>query len=321
MKFLYFTDLHIRGTAPENRIDNFIEALLLKCHDIVDITHRENVEAILMGGDFFDRALLSPAVVREFTLVFREAKVPIYVNQGNHDELGHSPESIDRTMLGLVRTLAPEFRVLREPIVLGNVEIFATPYCHGLDSNLSAHIIKKSSKAFFTFHLIHSMLVEKPFIASHVLWEAVARVTEADVVFCSHYHPTQDLKKINNTWFVAPGGITRLSAISENFTRVPQVAIIDTNEDRLKIEYRKLPNARTSEEIFDKLSIQEGKDYQMSLESFVESISLNQFQGENVESIVEAVAQTQKLDKEVTQEALTRVAKARERREFDSIKG
>jgi len=344
-KLIYFTDTHVRGTTPENRLDNFVESLSLKFKDIVQISRDEKIDALLCGGDLFDRALLSPAVVREFTSILRQASVPIYINLGNHDELAHNPETVFRTMLGLVHSLATEFSIITstevklkveesqrkegskveirmlDSVILDNVEIFATPYSHGVDSNLQAHAIKKSSKALFTFHMIHSMLVEKPFIASHVLWEAVANVTEADVVFCSHFHPEQPLTKVKNTWFVAPGGLARLSAIPENFNRTPQIAIVDTSNDKLKIEYRKLPSAHPSEEIFDRASIQEGKDYQISLESFVESISLNQFQGENVESIVEAVARTQNLDSEVTQEALRRVAKARERREFEMIKG
>jgi DNA repair exonuclease SbcCD nuclease subunit len=320
MKLLYFTDSHVRGTTPENRLDNFIDALRAKFVDIVQIAKQEKINVLTCGGDFFERALLSPSIVREFVMILREARVPIYINLGNHDILGHNPKTVERTMLGLVNTLAPEFKILSEPIVIDNVEFFATPYTHGIDSNLQSHVIPKSTKAKFTFHLIHSMLVKNPFIAGHVLWQAVASNTGADVVFCSHYHPEQSLEKIQNTWFVAPGSVARLSAIPENINRIPKIALVDTSKDRLRIEYRELPSARPGSEIFDKAGLQDSRDYQESLEAFVSTLTLAQFRGENVESIIEEVAQSKHVDQEIVQEALRRVSKARERREFNALK-
>ena len=38
MKFLFFTDSHIRGTTPKNRKDNFYETLKTKLLEITNIS-------------------------------------------------------------------------------------------------------------------------------------------------------------------------------------------------------------------------------------------------------------------------------------------
>ena len=50
MKFLFFTDSHIRGTTPKNRKDNFYETLKTKLLEITNISKKLDVDYILHGG-------------------------------------------------------------------------------------------------------------------------------------------------------------------------------------------------------------------------------------------------------------------------------
>lgn len=122
LRLLYVTDTHIRGTTPRSRTDDFVDALRKKLNEVVDIAEREKVDAVLHGGDLFDRPDLSPAVVRDFARLLRRLKVPIYVVAGNHDVFGHNPDTVDRTMLGLldafgtVRLIRPGEKILLEGV-------------------------------------------------------------------------------------------------------------------------------------------------------------------------------------------------------------
>ena len=102
MKFLFFTDSHIRGTTPKNRKDNFYETLKTKLLEITNISKKLDVDYILHGGDWFDRPDISPSIVREFAIIIKTFEKPIYTIAGNHDIYGHNPDTIGRTMLGLL---------------------------------------------------------------------------------------------------------------------------------------------------------------------------------------------------------------------------
>ena len=57
MKFLFFTDTHIRGNNPQNRIDDFVQTLNVKLREVFEIAKNEEVDIILHGGDIFDRRI------------------------------------------------------------------------------------------------------------------------------------------------------------------------------------------------------------------------------------------------------------------------
>lgn len=61
IKFLYFTDTHIRGTAPKNRLDSFPETLKNKISQVIEIAKNEQVDVLLHGGDVFDRLIYHQA--------------------------------------------------------------------------------------------------------------------------------------------------------------------------------------------------------------------------------------------------------------------
>lgn len=102
MRFLFFTDTHIRGTNPQNRKDNFLKTLHTKMEEVLDIAKRNNVDILLHGGDIFDRPDISPSLVRDFILLINKHALPIYAVAGNHDIYGQNPLTINRTMLGLL---------------------------------------------------------------------------------------------------------------------------------------------------------------------------------------------------------------------------
>ena len=78
MRFLFFTDTHIRGTNPQNRKDNFLQTLHQKVEEVLSIAQNSKVDIILHGGDIFDRPDISPSLVREFILLINKYSIPVY---------------------------------------------------------------------------------------------------------------------------------------------------------------------------------------------------------------------------------------------------
>ena len=59
MRFLVFTDPHIRGNAPINRKDNFVETQKAKFREVIQIAQDFNTDYLLCGGDLFDNQIPS----------------------------------------------------------------------------------------------------------------------------------------------------------------------------------------------------------------------------------------------------------------------
>ena len=85
VKFLFVGDLHLRGTNPRNRIDDYKEAAKQKLKEVFKIAVDNAVDAILQPGDIFDRPEVGIAVLLEFAEVLKESPVNIYCTLGNHD--------------------------------------------------------------------------------------------------------------------------------------------------------------------------------------------------------------------------------------------
>src|SRR5690554_6149535 len=105
LKILFFTDAHIRGTNPKNRKDNFVDTLERKLLEISDIIEKYNIDFVLHGGDLFDRPDISISIASRFSSILDKIKIPFYLVSGNHDVYGHNPDTINRTMLGLLDIL------------------------------------------------------------------------------------------------------------------------------------------------------------------------------------------------------------------------
>ena len=99
-----FTDTHIRELPLKIEKMIYIK-LLKKILEINEIVKEYNVDFLLHGGDLFDRPDVSVSIVGHFASMLNNIKVPIYTICGNHDIYGHNPQTINRTMLGLLDTL------------------------------------------------------------------------------------------------------------------------------------------------------------------------------------------------------------------------
>ena len=62
-KYLYIQDFHLSGKTPLNRKDNYLQSMLLKLDEILEIATKNKVDAILDGGDFFESPLITNTIV------------------------------------------------------------------------------------------------------------------------------------------------------------------------------------------------------------------------------------------------------------------
>ncbi|WP_408955922.1 exonuclease SbcCD subunit D [Natroniella sp. ANB-PHB2] len=317
MKLLVMTDTHIRGTTPGRRMDNFKETLLKKLKEVRQIAVDEQVDFILHGGDLFDRPDTAPSVVNEFIKVLCSYPVPIYLVAGNHDLFGHNPETLQRTMLGVLVASGVVNLVSEEPIFLSrngiDLQLTGKSFDYEVDcKDTTAYSVKKAKDVDYALHLVHGMLLKKPFFEhGYTLVEDVE--TEADLIVAGHYHLGFGKLEFNETKFLNPGALVRVSADLKEINRQPQIALVDFTKE-VDIQLRRLETAPKGEEVLDRSEIEDVKFREKKLASFIREVrATEEFKVFSSTDILDKLAHNHQLESEVVVEARERISRAQER--------
>lgn len=319
LRFLYFTDSHIRGTNPKSRKDNFLETSKAKLEEVLEITRDREVDYVLHGGDFFDRPDVSISVINDLADVLNAFEVPIYIISGNHDIYGHNPKTLHRTVLGLLDSLGILKIINYQDLILEKdgvtVQVTGTPYVYDIDRRgredmyVLDHV---DPRADYAIHLVHGFLMDKKFLdeVPHTLISEIKH-TKADLTISGHYHNGFKTQEIEGKLFTNPGAIVRVSNSMIEMKRRPKVLIIDADREGLHLEEVYLKTAKPGPEVLDREVIEGHKHKRAQLGEFKEIVnSSGSFERLNLQDLVMDIAQAGKVDKEVREEALDRIAQA-----------
>lgn len=328
MRILFLTDTHIRGTTPKNRKDNLQETLERKLTEIGEMVRDYNIDYVLHGGDLFDRPDVSISVVSNFATILNNYNVPIYIISGNHDVYGHNPNTIGRTILGLLDALNV-VRIIKEGEVVYlnkaglKIQLTGQPYTYNIDHEGSkgGYIVDEVSKdADYSIHMVHGMLLNKPFIKGipYTLIDDILD-TKADITLAGHYHSGFGVINIDNKYFVNPGSLVRITNSINEIERYPKVAIIDL-EEKIDIKLVTLKTALKGEEILDRQEIENHIFKSERLFDFKQSIdeAIN-FDKLEINEILMEVSNAEGVSEEVKLEALKRISNAQMRTLGDEL--
>ena len=328
MRLLYFTDTHIRGTTPKNRKDNLQETLERKLNEVGQIIKDYNIDYVLHGGDLFDRPDVSISIVSNFASILNSYNVPIYIISGNHDVYGHNPNTIGRTILGLLDALNV-VRIIKENEVIylnkGGVRVQLTgqPYTYNIDHEgyKGEYIVNEvSTDADFSIHMVHGMLLNKPFIKGvpYTLIDDILD-TKADITLAGHYHSGFGIVETNNKYFVNPGSLIRITNSLREIERHPKVVFIEL-KDSINMKLIPLKTALKGEEVLDREEIENHIFKSERLFDFKQSIdaAIN-FDKLEINEILMEVSNAENVSDEVKKEALKRISNAQMRNIGDEI--
>lgn len=321
MKFLFFTDSHIRGTAPRNRKDNFFETLKAKFQEVISISRELDVDYILHGGDWFDRPDIAPAIVREFAVIIKGFQKPIYTVAGNHDIYGHNPDTIGRTMLGLLEGIGlMQLIGYNDEIILEKegirVQLTGKSYNYDIDgANFrDYYVVEKKKDVDYAINIVHGMLLNRPFFEGiqYTLIDDI-KDTGADITLAGHYHSGFGIKRIDSRHFINPGSIIRVSNSLNEISRKPKVVFMEL-KDSIYVEEIELKCALNGDEVLDRSQLENAQNRTLKLFQFYQGLeSTNKFKKIDLDSILAQIASDSRLSREVREEAVRRIASAREK--------
>lgn len=315
MRILYFTDTHIKGTNPKNRKDDFVESLEEKFREIVSIVKEKDIDFVIHGGDLFDRPDISISVVSRFTTILKDIEKPIYIVSGNHDIFGHNPVTIDRTMLGLLKSLDFIKVIPREkPIIIEEmgirVGLTSLPYTYDIDSTPEGYILRNvPENVNYSIHVVHGMLLDRPFVKGipYTLVDDILD-TAADITLSGHYHAGFKTIEKNGKYFVNPGSLVRVTNSLKEIERTPQVAILNLGS-KINIEMQPLKSAKPGEDVLDRTEMENCMFRSERIVQFKQSIdSAMDFEKMDLNDILLEVTLSEGVSDEVKEEALRRIA-------------
>ncbi|WP_326828273.1 metallophosphoesterase family protein [Tissierella pigra] len=317
LNLLFFTDTHIRGNTPKNRKDIFVDTLEKKLIEINDIIKKNKIDFVLHGGDLFDRPDVSISIASKFAMILDKIQVPFYLISGNHDIYGHNPDTVNRTMLGLLDALGV-INLIRsnEKIILekDNVKVQLTgqPYVYDIDSlDKRDYYILKDVKddVNFSIHMVHGMLLDKPFIKGipYTLIDDI-KDTLADITLCGHYHSGFKTSKINNKYFINPGSLVRVTNSLREIERIPKVVIIELKEDII-IREVPLQTAFPGANVLDRQEIEKNLFKNERITEFKQTIDAAlDFEKMDINEVLIEVSTAEDVEEDVKIEALKRIA-------------
>ncbi|WP_027307493.1 metallophosphoesterase [Caloramator sp. ALD01] len=317
MKFLFFTDTHIRGTNPRARLDDFEKTLYNKFEELLSYVRLNNIDYVLFGGDLLDRPDVSLSVMQKFIDVLNKFPKPIYMVLGNHDIYGQNPNTVNRTIIGILETLGIVWILDDKPVELndGKVKIKITgssfTYDIDVDSSKSKYITNKG-ECDYLIHIAHGMLMEKPFIKEvpHTTIDEIIQRTEADITLCGHYHTGYGIIKIENKYIVNPGAIVRINNSLAEIKRQPSFAVIDINEN-ISVYIEKLKSAPRGEDILDRSFIKIQEQREILFNNIIQTVNTyGEFEMLSINQIVEEVAKKESIPDEIKKEVLDRLTRA-----------
>lgn len=297
VKFLFLTDSHITGKYPRMRNDeNLNDTFINKFKDVMSVAKNNDVDFIIHGGDMFHSPDVSNKLVGEIAKILNPNVLdtpPMYVCPGNHDLQGQNIETLPFTKLGLLDcTGVIKVQSRKSPITIHKegltVKVEFQEYYHGIDGeNKHKDYSVDRDGADVSVLVIHSMLLDKPFL-DQVHHTVVTDVdTDADLVLSGHYHEGFDPIKHNGTLFINPGSAFRVDYTNHNKNNKPKMVLITIDNDKsINYDFIYFDSAKDFSEVFDE-SKREKTEYSYTIENFNKKLQNISITDINIRSVLD----------------------------------
>jgi len=325
------TDPHITGVSPKSRKDDYFTTIKEKLVEVGQIAKANKVSAILCGGDIFNRPDPSPSVVIDIFRIIKAWDVPLYGVIGNHDIFGFNPETVGRTMLGVLMSSG-----LYNPLGDDNWVEFANcddfndnDFTVGISGCDSYYGLDKGGRTedyspnnpmgSVKIHIVHGYLSAKKRLETipHTMIDDILD-TKADIVLAGHEHEGFGVIKRNNKLFCNPGALGRVSAAVGEINRDVRVALVIVNgPGDFDIRLIPLKCAKPADEVLDREQLEKEKEQQEQMAVFAQSISDFEVKTTDILEIMQLIADEEnkqhgdiRMSTAVVNEARRRIEKA-----------
>ncbi|NQS75911.1 MAG: DNA repair exonuclease [Peptococcaceae bacterium] len=233
MRLIYLADTHIRSGIPENRRDNFFDAISLKLSEVLGLCRQYQVDFIIHGGDVFDHPHPDQKSLELFNWFLTELDLPAYCVAGNHDLIGQRLNSLEYTAVGklakqgLINLLQPG-----KTVYLDNggcvLQLSGQHFYGNIDRQKNKeHYMVKKKHCDIALHVVHGMLLPRAFsnqVPCTLITEIIS--TEADFTLGAHAHLGYH-EVVGDKYFLNPGALARLTNLKQELVRRPKILYVE----------------------------------------------------------------------------------------------
>ena len=265
MKILCTGDLHIKATAPHNRIDDYYQTQLSKLKWIFDLAEKENCEAILQPGDFCDSPDLPNHVVKDIISLAYHCESYLLSVFGQHDK---KYRNNDNTVLSVLEEAEAVYPLKDTPFRFSNnVEIYGASW--------EEEVPKVQDTKAINILVLHKMI-----IANEPLWPGQTDYVKADTFLKTYKNYDLIISGDNHQSFIrlasnkgnCPilincGSLMRMTTTQQNHR--PCVWIYNSETKKAK---RYFIPIQPSEEVFSP-EAEETKERNLEMEAFIEKLA------------------------------------------------
>jgi len=220
-------DWHIRATAPECRLDDFLSAMWRKVEAVFDLAKTHNCP-ILIAGDIGHRHQWPNWLIEKFIRLINRYGATIYAIPGQHDLPQHNLALKQKSAYGILVEGNHIIEDIKIIIHLGR-KIDSFPFGIGL-----RHSEKKEPYIAMT----HQMVIEgKPDWPGQQAYSAAGllkKYPEYKLILSGDNHKAFTVK-YKNRLLVNPGSLTRTTAIQADHK--PRVYLWDSNANEVEAVY------------------------------------------------------------------------------------
>lgn len=283
-KLVYFTDPHVSGKTPMARLDNYPETILGKIQQVGEIAREINADAVICGGDWFDRPDVGPNIVSRLGDILKNFPCDIYTIIGNHDVYGYNAGTINRSMMGILSGFGAVKRLINQTSqVVGDFAITGVDAAYELDRDGRTIDYTDGPREDnkINVRVLHSFLDTKDwpdFVASTNIYNLPR--TNSDIIFTGHEHTGFGKIFHEGTTYINPGALGRVTASVGDVNKVVQVCIIESREDlTFDVSFQKIDYA-PAEEVIDRDRLLREKDALQSREKFLSTLAKSSVLGD-----------------------------------------
>lgn len=298
-RFSFFTDIHLSGMIPRHRRDDFPQTMLNKLREIYSVSEELGCDFVAFGGDFFHtHRIYNYDVISGAMDIICGSKIPTYACIGEHDLFGHSPKTYYSSTLAFMIRHCSNFRILFEPVDLGEVVLQAKHEWEKMDEAMERKVDPNKINVLVCHELITS--------AKRAMFEIIDTSTLTnspfDVVVSGDLHCGYEVHSVGKTTFCNPGSVAR-RAINE-MDRTPQFAIIEVSQGKTPyVYYRPISCAIPGKEVFEEniaeLVMKSAESVEFNGEGFAKEMMEFEADSVDIHELIQKVGVKNGLRKEV----------------------
>ena len=241
---IFVGDVHLKGSSPISRKDNYAEVILNKIRFIRDYANAIGCTTIIFLGDIFDTVNTSLQYFSHCLSLFKDISnsgIDLYTIVGNHDIRYDSLETLPITPLGIL--LESGAVRLLDNLTIDDVYIQG---CH-----YSNKPIKNTNQDLYSILLLHRFY-ENGFNEEPITKEDVVELGYDTYILGHDHRPyiTITMEDPRDIKIIRPGSLARNSSDQYNKLRKPRILIMDT--DTKDFVYEEVPSESGEVIFFEK---------------------------------------------------------------------